>query len=352
MVAVGWPPALLLVTWQAPVRGAPRGVDDTSMTLQTNTASALVWALDRAHEHAGAGAALAAAGLDLPLVDRFDGLSDDFDELVRRLPGDTSVREALALGILAGSVADRPARARRLQDPTSFLMNEDLVVQAAWGQSILRLPWFEDGLFVGRQLPEISEMPRPVRRLCVENYTAALVGERGRFAFTSYGHAYSVGAVPVRGQNGRIDAVLAVATPAHNAAAVAAHLRTAERMNRSAELAEERAERYRLAGRGDPELAERHTATTARRAAERARASAQRLQARCSAEPGDPPSITSRQAEVLSLASNGLTSAEIAEQIGVSATTIRSHFDNIYCRLGVSDRCAAVATALRHGLIE
>ena len=55
---------------------------------------------------------------------------------------------------------------------------------------------------------------------------------------------------------------------------------------------------------------------------------------------------------MLSLASNGLTSAEIAEQIGVSATTIKTHFDNIYCRLGVSDRCAAVATALRHGLID
>jgi hypothetical protein len=237
------------------------------MTLQTDTASALVWALDRAHEHAGAAAALAAAGLDLPRVDRFDGLSDDFDELVQRLPGDTSVGEALALGILAGRVADRPARARRLQDPTSFLMNEDLVVQAARGQSILRLPWFEDGLFVGRQLPEIAEMPTPVRRLCVENYTAALAGERGRFGFTSYGHAYSVNAVPVRGQNGRIDAVLAVATPAHSyAAAVAAHLRTAERLDRSAELAEERAERYRLAGRGDPELAELHAARTARRA--------------------------------------------------------------------------------------
>jgi DNA-binding CsgD family transcriptional regulator len=323
------------------------------MTLQTNTASALVWALDRAHEHAGAGAALAAAGLDLPLVDRFDGLSDDVDELVQRFPGETSVREALALGVLAGRVADRPARARRLQDPTSFLMSEDLVVQAASGQSILRLPWFEDGLFMGRHLPEISEMPTSVRGLCVENYTAALAGERGRFAFTSYGHAYSVDAVPVRSQNGRIDAVLAVATPAHSyAAAVAAHLRTAERLDRSAELAEERAERYRLAGRGDSELAELHAAGTARRCAERARASAQHLQARISAEPGDPPSITSRQAEVLSLASNGLTSAEIAEQIGVSPTTVRSHFDNIYCRLGVSDRCAAVATALRHGLID
>jgi DNA-binding CsgD family transcriptional regulator len=323
------------------------------MTLRTDTASALVWALDRAKEHAGAAVALAGAGLDLSGVDRFDGVSDDFDELVRRLPGDASVREALALGILAGRVADRPARARRLQDPTSFLMNEDLVVQAARGESILRLPWFDDGLFVGRQLPDISEMPTPVRRLCVEHYTAALAGERGRFAFTSYGHAYSVNAVPVRGQDGRIGEVLAVAIPAPSyAAAVAGHLRTAERLDHSAELAEERAERHRLAGRGDSELAELHAAGTARRRAERARASAQRLQARISAEPGDPPSITSRQVEVLSLASNGLTSVEIAEQIGVSATTIKTHFENIFCRLGVSDRCAAVATALRHGLID
>ena len=160
-------------------------------------------------------------------------------------------------------------------------------------------------------------------------------------------------AVPVRGENGRVEAVLAVAAPAHNyAAAVAAHLRTAERLDRSAERAEERAERYRLAGRGDSELAELHAAGTARRRAERARASAQRLQTRISAEPGDPPAITSRQVEVLSLASNGLTSVEIAEQIGVSATTVKTHFDNIFRRLGVSDRCAAVATALRHGLID
>jgi hypothetical protein len=86
------------------------------MTLQTDTASALVWAIERAREHAGAEAALAAAGLDLPGIDRFDGLSDDFDELVLGLPGDTSVREALALGVLAGRVGVRPARAGRLQD--------------------------------------------------------------------------------------------------------------------------------------------------------------------------------------------------------------------------------------------
>ena len=73
----------------------------------------------------------------------------------------------------------------------------ELVVQAAAGESILRLPWFDDGLFVGRQLPDISEMPTTVRSPAVAHYRAALAGERGRFTFVSYGHAYFVDAVPV-----------------------------------------------------------------------------------------------------------------------------------------------------------
>src|ERR1700735_5030010 len=104
MVGIGWPPALLFVKWQTPIRG---GVAPGGMTLQTHTASALVWALDRAHQHAGAAAALAAAGLDLSGVDRFDGLSDDFDELVGRGPGETSGSEGLPRGSPAGRVAAR-----------------------------------------------------------------------------------------------------------------------------------------------------------------------------------------------------------------------------------------------------
>jgi len=32
--------------------------------------------------------------------------------------------------------------------------------------------------------------------------------------------------------------------------------------------------------------------------------------------------------------------------------TVRTHLENIYLKLGVSDKAAAVATALRHGLID
>ena len=57
----------------------------------------------------------------------------------------------------------------------------------------------------------------------------------------------------------------------------------------------------------------------------------------------DPPSVTSRETEVLSLASHGLTAAEIAEQLAISVNTVKAHFDNIYLKLGVSDKAAAVA---------
>ncbi len=92
-------------------------------------------------------------------------------------------------------------------------MDEELVVQGAEGESILRLPWFEDELFVGRQLPDISELPVPVRTMCIDNYRAALAGERGQFTLVSYGHAYTVDAVPVRSADGNVEAVACQTRP-------------------------------------------------------------------------------------------------------------------------------------------
>ncbi|MGZ4174176.1 MAG: hypothetical protein ACXVQR_06835, partial [Solirubrobacteraceae bacterium] len=177
------------------------------MDLDANAATALLSALGLAREHGGAASALAAADIELPPSERFVGMTDDLGHLIGRPSTDASVSEALALGFLAGRIAHRP-RKQRLHDPTSFVMDPELVVQAAEGESIMRLPWFEDGLFVGRRLPEISEMPLPVRRLCIEKYSAASAGERGRFMFTSYGHTYSVDAIPVHGDDGDINAVL------------------------------------------------------------------------------------------------------------------------------------------------
>jgi DNA-binding NarL/FixJ family response regulator len=233
-------------------------------------------------------------------------------------------------------------------------MDRELVVRAAEGESILRLPWVEDGLFVGRQLPDISEIPLALRKLGVEKCSAALTGERGRFAFTSYGHTYSVDAVPVYGDEGRIEAVLAIATPARSfASAAAAYERMAERLDASATRAEERAERYRLAGRSDAEAGERQAARKARQSAERARADARRMRSRQTATaPADPPAVTAREIDVLSFLSHGFTQAEIADQLDVTVSTVKTHLENIYAKLGVGDKAGAVAAALRHGVIE
>lgn len=65
-----------------------------------------------------------------------------------------------------------------------------------------------------------------------------------------------------------------------------------------------------------------------------------------------PLSLTPRQLEVLRLAAHGCSAREIAEQLSISPTTVKTDFENLYAKLGVSDRAAAVAAAMRHGLIE
>ena len=261
-----------------------------------------------------------------------------------------AVSEDEARRLLSGRAQERRGRSAR-PDTTIFYMDRDLVCRSAAGESILRLPWFDEDLFVGCQVPDISEMPKNVRLPAVSHYRAALEGELGRFAFVSYGHAYTVDAVPVEHEDGRIAAVLGIATPVRRLpAAAAAYERTASRLERSAAEAEQRAARHRAAGREPQERAELERAHRSRTAAERALLQASRLQGG-EAVP-DPPSVTPREADVLTLASHGLTSAEIAEQLVVSVGTVRTHLENVYEKLGVADKAAAVATALRHGLID
>jgi PAS domain S-box-containing protein len=64
------------------------------------------------------------------------------------------------------------------------------------------------------------------------------------------------------------------------------------------------------------------------------------------------PVLTGRQLEVLTLAAQGLSAHAIADRLSVSPATVRTHFQNIYPKLGVPDKASAVARALRLGLIE
>jgi two-component system, NarL family, nitrate/nitrite response regulator NarL len=55
--------------------------------------------------------------------------------------------------------------------------------------------------------------------------------------------------------------------------------------------------------------------------------------------------------QVLQLAARALTAAAIAQEMQISPATVKRHFEDAYARLGVSDRAAAVAQAMRQGLI-
>jgi DNA-binding CsgD family transcriptional regulator len=60
--------------------------------------------------------------------------------------------------------------------------------------------------------------------------------------------------------------------------------------------------------------------------------------------------LTAREREVLSWVARGKTNAEIAELLWLAPSTVRKHLENVYAKLGVSTRTAAVALFL--GLIE
>ena len=65
-----------------------------------------------------------------------------------------------------------------------------------------------------------------------------------------------------------------------------------------------------------------------------------------------PPQLTAREQEVLQLISEGLSAPDIGRRIHLSPTTVKSHLHKLYEKLGVSDRAAAVAEAMRRGLLE
>jgi DNA-binding NarL/FixJ family response regulator len=57
------------------------------------------------------------------------------------------------------------------------------------------------------------------------------------------------------------------------------------------------------------------------------------------------PTLTPRHWELLHLVAAGHTNAQIARRLGVSEGTVRTHLQNIYGRLQVSSRTAAVTRA-------
>jgi len=66
----------------------------------------------------------------------------------------------------------------------------------------------------------------------------------------------------------------------------------------------------------------------------------------------DAPALTPREQEILHLIAAGKSLPEIAKELYLGLTTVKTHVQHLYGKLGVSDRAAAVAIAMRRGLIE
>jgi two-component system nitrate/nitrite response regulator NarL len=66
----------------------------------------------------------------------------------------------------------------------------------------------------------------------------------------------------------------------------------------------------------------------------------------------DRPVLTSREHEILSCIAQGKTAPAIGTELFLSTATVKTHLAHLYEKLGVSDRAAAVAEAMRRGLLE
>ena len=63
-------------------------------------------------------------------------------------------------------------------------------------------------------------------------------------------------------------------------------------------------------------------------------------------------SLTSREKEVLRLMAGGISSRDIAQRLGISYTTVRTHIRSLGSKLGVHSKLEAIVKARELALVE
>lgn len=66
--------------------------------------------------------------------------------------------------------------------------------------------------------------------------------------------------------------------------------------------------------------------------------------------PAKKINLTTKEREILGCLTNGFRNKEIASSLNISAETVNAHLDNIYSKLGVSNRLAAAFAGMKNGL--
>jgi two-component system, NarL family, nitrate/nitrite response regulator NarL len=69
-------------------------------------------------------------------------------------------------------------------------------------------------------------------------------------------------------------------------------------------------------------------------------------------EVSDRPILSERELATLKLVAEGLSAPEIGKRLHLSTGTVKTHLQHLYDKLDVGERAAAVAEAMRRGLLE
>ncbi|MEA2363799.1 MAG: two-component system, NarL family, nitrate/nitrite response regulator NarL [Thermoleophilaceae bacterium] len=64
------------------------------------------------------------------------------------------------------------------------------------------------------------------------------------------------------------------------------------------------------------------------------------------------PFLSDRERQILKLVAEGLSAPGIGKQLCLATPTVKTHLHHVYEKLGVAERAAAVAEAMRRGLLE
>ncbi|WP_283136490.1 response regulator transcription factor [Rhizohabitans arisaemae] len=64
----------------------------------------------------------------------------------------------------------------------------------------------------------------------------------------------------------------------------------------------------------------------------------------------NPDRLTPREIEILQLLAHGLNNAQIATSLFIGESTVKTHINHAFAKIGVQSRSGAISYAYRHGL--